>query len=108
MTLQVYSRWGMSYQPWHLGDALRERLPREGRHADALSLPGLPEVGLPLQLQGCVSGSPGNARVTVERRVGMFQSVLRQPIRRHAAQPADSTSACSSTVRVAFSCLSGG
>ena len=26
----------------------------------------------------------------------------------HAAQPADSTSACSSTVRVAFSCLSGG
>ena len=26
----------------------------------------------------------------------------------HAAQSADNTSACSSTVRVAFSCLSGG
>ena len=30
------------------------------------------------------------------------------PARNHAAQPAERTSACSSTVRVADSCLSGG
>ena len=31
-----------------------------------------------------------------------------EPFWRHPAHPLDSTSACSSTVRVAFSCLSGG
>ena len=30
------------------------------------------------------------------------------PLSIHVAHPADNTSACSSTVRVAFSCLSGG
>ena len=37
-----------------------------------------------------------------------FGWLLAFEIGNHAAQSADSTSACSSTVRVAFSCLSGG
>ena len=67
----------------------------------------------PLQPDDGVVGGAGRA-CTVERAVEATPTPhLRSPtsvIRRvrYAVHPADSTSACSSTVRVAFSCLSGG
>ena len=54
------------------------------------------------------SAAPFFARMETSASIASPLYRIIPPLSIHVAHPADNTSACSSTVRVAFSCLSGG